>query len=1050
MAEQVVYQDPNAAIVKIRLFAEKMTEAILKIEGLDDYISAKQVDRLDILERRGLLPEMIQSIFHAIRRIGNKSVHEGIYEKADLGIKVIQLGFHLACWFMEVYVSFDFKKPKFRTPINREQLQDKRIQYLEKQLKEQEKQYRRKLMELTVEDVTAKDERKKVSKQYNDKHPLSEAETRVIIDAQLNAVGFDASTEQINYKVNHTMPEKGRTMAIAEWPCGTGYADYALFDGLDLIGIIEAKKYGKDVSGDLQQAKEYARNVQEMDGIQLLGNWNGYRVPFIYATNGRPYLAQLAEKSGIWFWDSRTPEFSSKPLEQWPTVDDLNQKLKINVSKANQELKEDQDYPEFAGRYYQIEAVKAVETALANGKRRMLLAMATGTGKTRTALSIMYRLIKFNRVKRILFLVDRTSLGTQTEDALRDTKIEQIPFSGIYSVAGLNEILPEASTKIHIATVQGMVKRIFHQENEEKIPSIGTYDFIIVDEAHRGYKGDRELTDDELQYFDEQEYVSQYRRVIDYFDASVLGLTATPALHTTEIFGMPIYTYTYTDAVVDGYLVDHNPPIKFETELMRNGITFEKDSTIEVWDENQQKIDKAYLEDELSFDIDSFNKKVITESFNRVILDRLADYIDPTSEEKTLIFAARDSHADMIVRLLKEAYAKKGMPVNDDAIVKITSQVHNVEQVIKRFKNEQYPNIAVTVDLLTTGIDVPKISNLVFMRRVKSRILYDQMLGRATRLCPEIGKEAFDIYDAVQLYDALEKVTDMKPIVKNPKLKAQDILSQALNASDEQAFEFYKTELIAKLQRKKQNLNDRSEEEICELNNIRSIDRWLHDLKEVSKEEMKMQEDNILRLANYEQLKNPTVISNQGDRLLEETCGYGANNNDKPGDYLEEFDQFIRTHINEIPALQVVINRPRDLTRDDLKEIQLELQRHQFGENALQRAWRQVKNEEVAADIISFIRRAALGTKLISHDERIKHAMKQVYELKNWTKPQRKWLERIEKQLLEQTVLGPNAKEVFDDGGIFQQKGGYKRIRQYFGDDTEKIIDTLNTYLYAE
>lgn len=1055
IAEETVYKDPNSAIVKMRSFSEKITEAVLKIEGLEEYLGARQIDRLDILERRGLLPESIQSLLHAIRRIGNKAAHDGNYGNADVGVKVIQLGFHLACWFMEVYVSFDFKKPPFRDVVDKDQLKDQEIEALKAQLKAQEEQYKQQLEALQAEtDRQLKEERREVSTTYEKRHPLTEAETRILIDEQLSSVGFEADTIRLNYKNKQTMPEKNRKMAIAEWPCGTGYADYALFDGLVLMGIVEAKKYGKDISGDLQQAKTYAKEVTPLPGTELLshGPWKDYKVPFIYATNGRPYLAQLAEKSGIWFWDARTPTNPSKPLEKWHSAQDLADKLKLNIDEANQQLEEDNDYPDFAARDYQIEAVKAVEQGLSEGKQRMLLAMATGTGKTRTALSLMYRLIKFKRVKRILFLVDRKSLGLQAEDALQDTKIEQMAFSDIYNVSGLDEILPEASTKIQIATVQGMVKRLFHADEakEGNIPSIGTYDFIIVDEAHRGYKEDRELSDDELLYYDDKDYVSQYRRVIDYFDATVLGLTATPALHTTEIFGAPIYTYTYTDAVVDGYLVDHNPPIKFETELNKNGITFDKGEEIEIWNPDKNQIDKAHLEDELQFDIDSFNKKVVTESFNRVIMNELVDYIDPFSEEKTLIFAARDSHADMIVRLLKEAYANKDIPVDDDAIVKITSHLHDPNQLIKRFKNERYPNIAVTVDLLTTGVDVPKITNLVFMRRVKSRILYDQMLGRATRLCPEIEKEAFNIYDAVRLYDALEKVTDMKPLVKQPNIKAQDILMKALENNDDEAFEFYKTELIAKLQRKKQSLNEKDEEELCELNNVRSLDRWLHDLKTATPDVLRNEEENILRLAEYKRETQPFIISEKEDQLLSVTRGYGSDNQAKPGDYLEEFDQYIRTHVNEVPALQVVVNRPKDLTRQDLKEIQLELKRHQFDEKDLQKAWSQAKNEEIAADIISFIRQAALGTKLIDHDERIKHAMKKVYELNpDWTPSQRKWLERIESQLLKQSILGPDAKSAFDDGGIFQRNGGYKRMKQYFGDYTEVMIDTLNTYLYA-
>lgn len=174
----------------------------------------------------------------------------------------------------------------------------------------------------------------------------------------------------------------------------------------------------------------------------------------------------------------------------------------------------------------------------------------------------------------------------------------------------------------------------------------------------------------------------------------------------------------------------------------------------------------------MDFELKDFNKGVINENFNKVVCDQLAQqYLDPSDYNlgKTLIFAATDEHADMVVRLLKKAFEDAGNPVDDDAIEKITGSIRHPDTEIKKFKNEKYPNIVVTVDLLTTGVDIPEITNIVFLRRVQSRILYEQMLGRATRLCPEINKSKFTIFDAVGIYDAMNKVTNMKPVVKNPR-----------------------------------------------------------------------------------------------------------------------------------------------------------------------------------------------------------------------------------------------------------------------------------------
>ena len=755
----------------------------------------------------------------------------------------------------------------------------------------------------------------------------------------------------------------------------------------------------------------------------------------------------MQDQSGVWFWDARTPIKSSFALETWHSPEDLKQKLIVDEVKAEKELKKE-PYPDFANRDYQVNAVKVVEQGLAENKRRMLLAMATGTGKTRLALSLMYRLIKTKRVRRILFLVDRRSLGTQAADALKDTKIENIAFSDIYDVKEVTDIMPEQDTKIQIATVQGMVRRLFFKDDVEEIPSIGTYDFIIVDEAHRGYTEDKEMSEDEQYYQNEKDYVSQYRRVIDNFDATVLGLTATPALHTTQIFGAPIYTYSYTDAVVDGYLVDHEPPYKFETELSKNGIMFEADTEVEVWNDETKTIDKAHLEDELSFDIDKFNKQVITEPFNKAVLEGLTSYIDPNEDGKTLIFAANDEHADLIVRLLKQAYRDDGIEVDDDAIEKITGYIRHPDKEIKRFKNEKYPNIVVTVDLLTTGIDVPKIENLVFLRRVRSRILYDQMLGRATRLCPEIGKDAFRIFDAVHLYDHLQNITDMKPVVSNPKQSIEEVLQKTLDATDDEEFGFFKAELIAKLQRKKQRISDDGEKEIVELNNIKNLDEWIQSIKTMSRFELETEAETVLRIASYRTLRSPTIISHTKDTLIDVSRGYGEDNV-KPADYLNEFNQYIRDNINLIPALEIVVKRPKELTYQDLRQVQLRLKEKKFDEKALQEAWRQEKKEFIAADIISFIRQAALGTSLVDHETRIKRSMQKVYGMEAWTPKQLKWLKRIEKQLLETSVLAPTAKQYFDETDVWRQKGGYKLAQRNIGDKVDNVIQLLNEELYA-
>jgi type I restriction enzyme R subunit len=426
-------------------------------------------------------------------------------------------------------------RPKEQKKVDTEQLQQEYEEKLKK-LEDELESIRAKASEENAEEKT---KRKKRAATFMRRHELTESETRAIIDEKLRAAGWEADTTLLNHYTHGTVPEKNRNMAIAEWKVGSGRADYALFIGLKLVGLIEAKAKKRTIPSALEsQTKVYARQVRQIENEEILQTRNEYKVPFLYATNGRPFLRQLQEESGIWFWDSRKPLEHARPLEGWHSPDDLLMLLGQDDENANQRL-EEESISIFGLRPYQEKAVLAAEEALKAGQRRMLIAMATGTGKTRTAIALMYRLIKSKKCRRILFLVDRNSLGKQTEDALKDTKIEGYSFSDIYDVKSIGDISPEVATKVHIATVQGMVRRLFYS-NEEKIPSVGQYDFIIVDEAHRGYTSDREMSEEELLFRDQNDYVSQYRRVLDYFDAACLGLTATPALHTTQIFGMPI------------------------------------------------------------------------------------------------------------------------------------------------------------------------------------------------------------------------------------------------------------------------------------------------------------------------------------------------------------------------------------------------------------------------------------------------------------------------------------------------------------------------------
>lgn len=1048
-AESLIYSDPKSSVAVFGNFAEQLTREIMHLEGFGDW-NLKQIDRINELKYRGDYPPIVTKYLDDIRHIRNLADHDHqfIVSKKQ-ALEVDKKAYIIWNYFLEVYSQDEVKE--YKTPIDQAnifQLQQEQIEQLKKELEEARKA--QKPVEVSKE-IQAK--RHKISVQFAKKHQLTEAETRQLIDQQLQQAGWEADSENLNNWKYKTAPQKGHNMAIAEWVLPNGQrADYALFKGLEFYGIVEAKKWDQDIAGQMAQPKEYSREVPFRSDYLLVDNDMGeYKVPFIYTANGRPYLKQYKEKSGIWFWDARNPKESAYALEEFHHPEDLALKLTSqNPELADKDLVDDQDFPKFADRDYQVEAIKSIEEAIKDGKKRILLAMATGTGKTRTAIALMYRLLKHKRARRILYLVDRNSLGQQTADAIKDNKIGNLSIASIYGVKELKDKLPDASTKIQIATVQGMIKRLFYNDDKEEKPSVGQYDFIIVDEAHRGYAEDKELSEKEYHFYDQNDYVSQYRRVVDYFDATAIGMTATPALQTTDIFGKPVYSYSYQQAVLDNYLVDHDAPTIIKTRLSQEGIHFKKGAEIDLFDQSSESIKSEKLPDNMNFEVKDFNKRVITESFNRVVCDYLAqNCLNPNDPElgKTLIFAATDSHADMVVRLLKESFKNAGNPVDDDAIEKITGSIRHPNNEIKLFKNEKNPNIAVTVDLLTTGVDVPEITNLVFLRRVQSRILYEQMLGRATRLCPEIHKSVFNIYDAVGIYDAMNKVTNMKPVVKNVSHDVHYFIDQKHQFEVNDNFKQYQIDMTAAIDRKIKRMNNSKRKEFERLTEINSIDQWARDLPRLNNQEFLKEWKNFEQLDRLSTGSQKQYISNEPDEYLGIERGYGQGNSN-PEDYIESFNKFIKENVNEIPALQIVATRPKDLTYDELKKIKLELEKKGFKENDLQTAWKSANQVQTTADIISFIRQAAVGSELVDHNVRIHNAMQKVYGMADWNMVQKSWLKKIENQLLSSTVLGPNAETAFSSN-YFKRQGGYKQMRKIFSDNADQIIYVLNENLYV-
>ena len=414
--------------------------------------------------------------------------------------------------------------------------------------------------------------------------------------------------------------------------------------------------------------------------------------------------------------------------------------------------------------------------------------------------------------------------------------------------------------------------------------------------------------------------------------------------------------------------------------------------------------------------------------------------------------------------------AQLGEAFNQASIQKITGKTDRVDDAIRRYKNEQFPNIAVTVDLLTTGIDVPTICNLVFMRRVKSRILYEQMLGRATRLCEDIGKTVFRIHDAVDLYATLEAVNTMKPVVKDPKVTLDQLLLELQNPAvlttpgsepglshADEVLEQVGQKIANRMRKVVYILENGSQREQEELKtrldqlesdwgvppvtlagHIRQLHRqkgakaairFVHGLPRLGG-----QVENLALLTRGDSGK--ALISEHDDVLRERTQSWGPYT--KPEDYLGAFGDFVRRMANESMALSVVVKRPRDLTRENLKQVRLLLDKGGYSEANLKSAWLRRSNQDIAAGIVAYIRQAALGEPLVPFEQRVARAMQRIYGMHDWTMMQRKWLDRLAKQLVHETVLD---RQFINE--YFAEKGGYVVLNKQLGERLPEVLDAL-------
>ena len=847
--------------------------------------------------------------------------------------------------------------------------------------------------------------------------------------------------------------------AVTEFPTENGPADYALFvDGI-LLGIIEAKKVTVNPQNVLEQAKRYSRGATTGPG-----NWNGFRVPFLYATNGEI----------IWHLDVRLEKLVSRIISNFHIPPALAEKFALDDSRSRKWLLDTPPERIIRLRPYQVGAIVATESALLAGLRELLIAMATGTGKTFLTVAQIYRLLESKKFRSILFLVDRKALAAQAVrtfnafDTNQGNKLTQE--YEVYSQKFQKEdfgddepfdpkVLPNeyltnpnsTHTFVYVSTIQRMARNLFGAEgcfvqsggdteaeadaDKLDIP-IHAFDLIIADECHRGYT---------------MQETSLWRDTLTHFDAVKIGLTATPAPHTTALFGPPVFRYDVEQAILDGFLVDYEA-VAIKSDVRMNGAFLKEGEEVGYIDTATGKEHRDELEDERQFPSEDIEHRITAPLSNRKIIEEIAEHAYAHEKEtghfpKILIFAVNDiahtSHADQLVKTCREVFGQ-----GDDFVQKITGNpnVDRPLQRIREFRNRPNPKVVVTVDMLSTGVDIPALEFIVFLRPVKSRILWVQMLGRGTRKCPEINKTKFVVFDCFDgtLIQYFKNTTDfeIQPPAKTPLTLPQVIENIWQNVDRD-----YHVRILAKrLRRIEKDMSGEARTEFA---------RWIPDgdigafacqlpqkiksdftgtMKLLRNEEfqkllLEYQRAYVPFLVGYE--VQDSVSSKKVDRFGQYETAEG---------YLDAFSRFVKENADKVDALSILLKRPRDWRPKALEELRRTLAQNQFDERKLQEAHK-IASHKALADVISIVKHAATAqAPVLTAEERVNRAMDALAAKHKFTTEQMQWLSLVREQLIKNLTID---EDDFDNTPLLQGRGGMAKAKQVFG-ELNLLVTRLN------
>ena len=751
---------------------------------------------------KNIIDEKLLKQIEYIIKLGNYAVHNNKKISREEAILSLRYLYNFMQWIAYCYAD-NFEEKEFDESILQTQSENilavKERESLYEELEKKDKKLeetRRENEELRAK-LTKKREKKEENYNFEIKD-ISEYETRKkYIDLELKLAGWDFDTNITEELKLTGMPNNKNE----------GYADYVLFgkNGLPLA-VVEAKRTSVDPRVGQNQAKLYADCIEN----------EYHQRPVIYYTNGFE----------IYMWDDMN--YTPRKVAGFYTQDELQ--LLINRRNSRQSLEHIFVDDKITNREYQLEAIKSVCETFDEGHRKALIVMATGTGKTRTAISIVDVLSDKEWVKNVLFLADRTVLVKQAKNNF--TKL--LPNMSTCNLLSTTDN-PEES-RIVFSTYQTMMHAIDVTKNKEgnKLFTPGHFDLIIVDEAHRSiYK--------------------KYQAIFEYFDGLVVGLTATPRndvdRNTYRFFeienDVPTFAYEYEKAVKEGYLVDYHT-IKTSTDFMDRGIKYS-----ELSNEEKEKYEDTFADDEDNIPEEIDASAMNSWLFNRDTIKKLLELLMEKGLKvkggdelgKTIIFARNHKHAQKIVDTFNELYPE----YRGEFAKLVDNQVKYNETIIDEFSTkEKWPQIAVSVDMLDTGVDVPEILNLVFFKPVKSKIKFWQMIGRGTRLCKDLfgaglDKKEFYIFDYCKNFEFFSV---------NPKgIETNNVISLT------ERIYGYKLDLIVELQ----NMKYQSDEKYCEYRKT-LIKEFIEEIKNLNKDSF-MVKNKIHYIELYSKEKTWVYIS---------------------------------------------------------------------------------------------------------------------------------------------------------------------------------------------